>query len=498
MPTLSKSKFVSGCQCQKKLFFEVFRQDIKPTVSEQQQALFDTGHLVGSLAQQVYPGGRDATQGLNGNNKWGIAIRRTNDWIQAGLTTIYEAAFSSPGGFAALDILHHQQGERYAIEVKSSTSVKDYHISDASFQYFVMDAAGYPPDYFYLMHINNQYIKNGPVSPQDLFVLQNITEQVLSRQTEIREKSRELLQMLQRGEEPSVDIGTHCHSPFNCNYLNHCRAHLPIHHVFELFDPKGKDWELYRKGILSLADIPDHEELSIRQELQIRGVKYNESHVDAEQIARFLSDLQGPLYFFDFETINSAVPVLNGSRPFEQVPFQYSLHQTDTEGNIVRSSAFLADPADFSDHSVTDPRWQLIQQMKRDIGPQGSILAYNAAFEIGVLKRMAESYPGESAYIESLINRFVDLLKPFKCGWYYLPAMGASASLKSVLPAISPEFSYEDLPISNGSLASETFLLMIKSGYTDKADEIKRNLLQYCDRDTEGMVVIYRALRNSL
>jgi hypothetical protein len=496
MPTLSKSKFVSGCQCSKKLFFDVFRDDLKTPVSEQQQALYDTGHLVGSLAQQVYPGGSDATQGLNGNDKWAIAIQRTNDWIKGGLTTIYEAAFSSPGVFAALDILHHHQGERYAIEVKSSTSVKEYHVTDASFQYFVMKAAGYAPDKFYLMHINNMYMKKGPINPQKLFVLQDITQQVLDNQSQIQEKSRELLQMLQRKQEPTIEIGPHCSSPFSCNYLNHCRSHLPEQHVFELYNPKGKDWELYRQGILSLADVPDDEPLNKRQELQIRGVKYNENHIDKDQVVQFLSGIKGPVYFFDFETINPAVPVLNGTRPFEQVPFQYSLHQTDVDGNIVKSAAFLADPADFSDQSLNDPRWLLIQQIKKDIGPEGSIIAYNASFEINILKRLAESYPDEQSFIESLINRFVDLLQPFKNGWYYLPAMGASASIKSVLPAISPEFSYQDLPINNGGVASETFHVMIKGGYADKTDEIRSNLLQYCDRDTEGMVVLYRALRD--
>ena len=493
MPTLSKSRFLSGSQCEKKLFFDVFRKELKPAVTEQQQALFDSGHLIGSLAQQVFQGGRDASEDMNG--KWAIAIDRTKQWMHAGIETIYEAAFSVPRGFAALDILHHQNGERWAIEVKSSTSVKAYHITDASYQYFVMKAAGYAPDKFFLMHVNNTYVKDGAISPEQLFTLQDITQQVIDNQPAVALKNTALLQILKEELEPKKEIGSHCASPFHCDYIHHCWAHLPETSVFELRNARGKDWALYDQGIHSLADVPDDFSLSRMQEIQVRGVKYNEKHVDAEQIRVFLDQMKGPLYFFDFETINPAVPVLNGTRPFRQVPFQYSLHQCDVEGNILHSSSFLADHADFKDDAVHDPRLLLIQQLKKDIGPEGSIIAYNASFEKGVLQELALAYETERAFIESLLHRFVDLLIPFQRGWYYLPEMGDSASIKSVLPAIAPEFSYKDLPINNGGLASDTFQYMIKGGHADKIDEIRNNLLVYCERDTEGMVVIYRELR---
>ena len=204
--------------------------------------------------------------------------------------------------------------------------------------------------------------------------------------------------------------------------------------------------------------------------------------------------MKGHFIFFDFETINAGLPVLDGTRPFEQVPFQYSLHIADSEGMITEHREFLARPEDFSDPTTPDPRLQLIRQLREDIGQNGSIIAYNAAFEIMILKALAKSFPEESEFIESLLPRFVDLLIPFKSGWYYKPEMGASASIKSVLPSIAPEFSYSDLEIGNGGLASNTFLSMIQNSFEGDRQLTTKHLFAYCERDTEGMVVIYRHL----
>ena len=492
MQTLSKSRFVSGNQCEKKLYFDVYRKELRRPVSPEQQALFDTGHQLGALAQLVFGGGRDATTDMN--SKWGVAIERTRQWLSEGVTTIYEATFSVPGGFAALDILHHADGERWAIEVKSSTSVKEYHLTDASFQYFVMKKAGFAPDKVFLMHINNKYVKQGEIDPTLLFHLEDITEQVLSNQPFVAQQHAALIEMLSAAAEPQKDIGKHCGKPFSCDYMHHCWAHLPENNIFDLSNARGKDWLLYKQGIYSLSDVPDDFPLNHRQELQVSGVKNNAQHIDVAKIKDFLSTFEAPLYFFDFETINPALPVLDGTRPFEQVPFQYSLHITDLAGNVIEHREFLASPEDFSDVNKTDPRLQLIRHLKSVVGEGGTMVAYNAPFEKTILKALAVSFEEEKAFIDSLIVRFADLLTPFSSGWYYKPEMGASASIKSVLPAIEPGFSYKELPIGNGGLASSTFHDMITKKFTGDKNTTTRDLLAYCERDTEGMVVIYRHL----
>ena len=357
-----------------------------------------------------------------------------------------------------------------------------------------MKQAGYPPDRFFLMHIYNGYVKNGDLVPAEFFRLEDVTSLVMKNQDVTANKEVLLKDVLQSGQEPTRPIGEHCHSPFECDYKKHCWANIPENSVFDLYLARGKEWKLYQAGITALSQIPDDFDLNPRQQLQVRGAKYGEPYADIQSIRNFLEPLKGPLYFFDFETIQSAIPLLNGSRPFEKIPFQYSLHISDIEGNLITHKEFLANTEEFNtDH--TDPRLSLIRQMKKDIADEGTILAYNASFEIGVLKNLAAHFEEERAFLEGLINRIVDLLVPFKNAWYYLPAMGGSASIKKVLPAIAPEFSYADLAINEGELASNTFLKMINGSLSGNDAEIREQLLKYCKRDTEGMLVIYRHLR---
>jgi uncharacterized protein DUF2779 len=489
---LSKSRFVSGVQCHKKLFFDLFRKELRPDISSKQQRLFDSGHQVGEIAQQVFLGGRDATP--ESFYDFTKSIDQTKTWINEGVNTIYEAAFYSDEVMAALDILYHKNGKRWAIEVKSSTGVKDYHYTDAALQYWVMTQAGYKPDHFILMHINNEYVKNGDIVPYKLFTQTDITARVVDMQDWVSDNLDELKKMIANGLEPDVNIGPHCSSPFDCNYSGYCWQHIPKNSVFELGNARGKDWELYKQGIVELKDIPDEVSLTVKQKLQVVGAKHGKSHIDKKAINDFLTTWQYPLYFFDFETIMPAIPVLDGTTPFEQVPFQYSLHIINEPGDEMEHKEFLASPTDFSNDSGEDPRMQLLRQMKNDIGAKGSIVAYNASFEKRVIKKLGELYPGEKEFVDNILVRFVDLLDVFKKGWYYLPAMGASASIKSVLPAIDPTFSYKNLEVSDGGDASATFYSMISGSFEGNNKKMRNSLLEYCKRDTEGMVVVWMEL----
>jgi hypothetical protein len=494
MPTLSKSRFVSGVQCEKKLYFDLFRKDLKPPLSAAQERLFSSGNTVGELAQKAFPNGKDATYEMNGD--WSLGIKRTTNWINEGVQTIYEAAFSHSKLFAALDILHHtSNNERWAIEVKSSTEVKEYHITDASLQYWVMNKCGVVPDKFFIMHINNAYVKQGAINPNELFTLSDITEQVKSKQAWVTEQLNYLHELLDAATEPVKEIGKHCHSPFACDYMHHCWQHIPKQSVFELFSPRGKDWELYESGTTLLEEIPENVALTHRQQLQVEGIKFNRSYIDKPAIKEFLATFQFPLYFFDFETIFPAIPPIDGASPFQQTPFQYSLHILKSTDGELEHREFLANPADYRDASHSDPRRLLLEQLQNDIGSIGSIVAYNATFETGVLKSLIPLFPEFENFINDLCSRFVDLLIPFRNAWYYTPEMGKSASIKSVLPALAPEFSYDDLPIGNGGDASETFLAMINDTFEGDIEETRQHLLRYCERDTYGMVVLWRVLR---
>lgn len=491
MKVISKSRFISGVQCAKKLYFDLYRQDLKIPVSEQQQQLFTTGHKIGELAQMVFPHGNDATP--DSYYDFTNSINQTVTWIKA-YKTVYEASFSTEGVLAALDILHRKNNEWWAIEVKSSSDIKEYHLNDAALQFWVMSKSGFTPDKFFLMHINTSYVKQNEVNPNELFKLVDITDQILQKQEWVTENLAYLKTVISQKNIPEISIGKQCNEPFNCEYKHHCWAHIPDQSVFDLYSPKGIDWELYNKGIVELASIPDYITLNHRQALQVNGQKYGDIYIDNINIEAFLNTWKFPLYFFDFETIFPAIPILNGTSPFQQIPFQYSLHKLDSPDAKLSHSAFLAQPIDFSAVNSIDPRKKLINQLKLDFGTEGSIVTYNAAFELTRLKELAIDFPEDSEFLLQLCDRIVDLLIPFRKGWYYKPEMGKSASIKYVLPAIDPEFSYQDLEIANGGDASSTFVKMIFNEFEGDIIKAYENLLKYCERDTLGMVVIWREL----
>ena len=496
MTILSKSRYVSGVQCDKKLYYNIYRKDLKPPISEQQDALFSTGHLIGHLAHALFPDGKDASPETYYD--FSTSFDNTKQWIKNGIETIYEAAFLYNDVMAALDIFHrNKNGEIWAIEVKSSTDVKDYHITDASLQYWVMNNSGFKPDKFFLMHVNSKFIKNGIIDPKEFFTLKDITNQVIAKQDEVYQNLIRLKKVVDsKAIEPVVKISKHCSSPFSCEYISHCWKHVPEQSVFNLSSARGKDWELYESGILELSLIPDDVDLSHRQKLQVEGIKHGTSYVDKAAIKKFLSGWTYPLHFFDFETVFPLIPIIDGSTPMQQVPFQYSLHiQLDDNSELLHKE-FLANPKDFESGSKQHPLKALIEQLKSDFGSTGSIVAYNASFEMDVLKKLAIAFPEDQAFLTGLVNRFVDLLIPFRKAWYYKPEMGNSASIKYVLPAIAPEFSYNDLEISNGGLTSTLYLSMILNKFEGDEEATRKNMLAYCERDTLGMVIIWRHLRD--
>lgn len=487
MRILSKSKFVSGVQCQKKLWLELFRPELKPPLDASKEKLFATGHEIGKLAWMKFPDGKDATP--ESYSQLSESIVKTKKWLEEGVQTIYEASFSAENAFCMLDILHREGDELWAVEVKNSTQVKNYHLTDAALQFWTMTKSGFKPDRFFLMHINKEYVKQGAIT-EELFQLTEITCEVLNLQPFVSEKLKELHQLTLMETEPEMPIGPHCSNPFGCDFQHYCWAHVPENSVFELTRVGAKAWDLYNNGIQRIEDIPDDYSLSDSQILQLRGLKFQETYADVPAILNFLGTWEYPLHFFDFETIMPAIPVLDGTRPYQQIPFQYSLHIL-AENQSIEHREFLTSPTDF--HRI-DPRKLLIEQLKKDFRNSGSIVTYNKSFEVSRLRELAVAFPEDAEFLLGLIERIVDLYDVFRSRWYYHPAMKNSASIKSVLPALIPEFSYSDLEIGDGSTASDSYLGAVQN--CEALDlELKNNLLKYCELDTYAMVLIYQFLQ---
>ncbi len=485
---LSKSQYIRGLQCPKSLWLYKHKPELRSVPDASQEALFEAGVQVGDLAKRLFPGGVEIA--FDPENFDGM-IRKTKERIDAGMEVIYEAAFKERGIFAMADILV-RTGEGWGMyEVKSSTSVKSYHLEDAAVQWYALSAA-IDLKRAYVVHIDSGYVREGELEPDRLFAIRDITDEVLIRLEAIPARVSELEAILS-AEMPDVEIGPHCNDPFDCDFRHLCWDHVPSPSVFDLYRMRGSQkFALYRRGILSYDEINQNDvPLNRIQRLQVQSHLNGDTIVDQEIIKEFLETVEYPIHFFDFETFQEAIPRFDRQRPYQQIPFQYSLHILHADGTLEHRE-FLGD-----EHS--DPRPDMIGRMLRDIMPIGSIIAYNQSFEIGRIRELAAFAPEHEEELLALTERFVDLIVPFRRLGYYHPDFNGSFSIKSVLPAMFPndeELDYRKLgTVQNGGDAMETFARLHRLKDPSKREAIRKDLLAYCRLDTLAMVRILERLR---
>ena len=482
---LSKSTFIRGCQCVKSLYLNKHQPQLKDKTSFQQQGVFDRGTTVGELAQQLFPGGIDASPESKYDYQQSVAY--TRHLMDSGQPIIYEAAFQFEGVFAAIDILVKQDGVWKGFEVKSTTSLKEPHLLDAALQYYVITKAGIALDDISIVYLNNRYVRMGELDIQQLFTVRSIVEEVKEKQDFVFNQVPRLKEVIAQAEVPVVDIGMHCVDPYPCEFASHCWQHIPKHSVFDISRMQGKrQFDLYRQGIIRFEDITVEHGLTDHQQLQVTCQLNNIDYINLMGLQKFLSSLSYPLYFLDFETINPAIPLYDHSRPYQQIPFQYSIHYKKTRDGELRHTEFLATPA-------TDPRPAFVKELLARTHMSGTILTYHQSFEKGILLDLADAFPHSADALRERISRIRDLMPPFQQKLYYTPEMNGAYSIKEVLPALVPELNYDHLPINNGGDASLYFELMIYDLSVDHT-AIRNNLLAYCKMDTLAMVRILEKL----
>ena len=484
---LSKSTFIRGLQCEKSLYLYKHHYRLKDPTPESLQAVFDQGTNIGVLAQRLFPNGVDASP--ENHFKMVESARKTLAFITEGESIIYEATFIYNDVLAALDILVKDFEGWKAYEVKSSTKVSDTYIKDAAIQYYTITNSGIDLKDISIVHINNQYTKDGKLDIQQLFTIESVYDEVLEYLPQIPNKVRKLKNVIESAETPQKDIGSHCSDPYECDFKGTCWKHIPQYSVFNISRlNKDKKFDLYNQGVVTLNQIDlAQTDLNPNQVLQIESEVNGTSHIDFNEIRNFTNGLNYPLYFLDFETIGPAIPIYNGSRPYQQLVFQYSLHIQETSTSELKHRDYLADPTE-------DPRIGFIEKLIHDCGSRGDILVYNIGFERGKIDDLIKSFPKYSKELRGIVNRLKDLMIPFQQKWYYTPEMRGSYSIKAVLPALVPELSYDDLNIKEGGTASNTFLSMVNGSFKGDFKETKNELLKYCERDTFGMVKIVERL----
>lgn len=483
---ISKSRFLQGLQCPKLLWSAYHAKHLFPEVDDALQAVFDQGKEVGTLAKRMFPNGIEIDADPA---DFDGAIRLTQKQLPS-RRPIFEATFSANGGFARADILNPVGKDEWdIIEVKSTTSLKDVHIPDLAFQAWVFTEAEIKLRRCFLSHINNQFVRNGEIDPKEFFTLRDVTAEVAEFTRGIEDQVSQMGRTIRAAKCPEVQIGKHCDTPYTCTLHDQCWSFLPPQNVLELYDDKkGRGWDLLNRGVLRIADIPEGYPLSAKQEIQRAVAISGKPAIKPIQIKTFLKGLKHPLHFLDFETLNSAVPLFDGSRPYEQIPFQFSLH-------IQRNGTTKPEHRHFLAEGRNDPRQEFMRRLKAAIEPEGSIVVFNASFEKARLKECAEVLPEYASWVTELKGRIVDLLNPFKAFNFYHPDQCGSASMKQVLPALTGK-DYSGLEIQEGGAASREFLRITFGDVSEsERKRVRRALEKYCGQDTEGMIWILDALR---
>jgi hypothetical protein len=277
---LSKSTFMYGCQCPKRLYLHKFRTELRNPEDETGQSIFSSGTNIGVLARDLFPEGVNAEP--PDSFSYHISVEQTQKLIQEGAKIIYEACFNFEGVLCAIDVLVKEKNKWYAYEVKGTTKVKEQHILDASLQYYVITKAGLKLEDISIIHLNNQYIRQGELEIQKLFIKESILDEVCEQQEFIETKIIELKNIIADRKEPIIAVGDQCFSPYECGFTNYC-------------------WANIEEELIQQSD--------------------RETYINNEYLNEFFSDFHYPLFYFDFETIMPAIPEFNDSRPYQQILF---------------------------------------------------------------------------------------------------------------------------------------------------------------------------------
>ena len=485
MTFLSKSKYITGLQCSKLLWYNYNAKDQIPPYSEATLAVFDQGHQVGELAKSLFPGGVE----IQGNHtEFEEVLRRSSEAL--GLRKpLFEPAFRYGNAYARADILLPVSPDRWdIIEVKSSTGVKDVYFHDLALQKYTYSGAGLRIRKCVLMYINSGYERLGEVEPGKLFASEDVTGQVDSLVGNVEKNLHDMVDVIRRKEAPEISIGPWCSDPYDCPLIGMCWGFLPERSIFDLSRIGNKGFDLLEKGITDVASLPDGFRLSAAQDIQVKAMKTGRHYIDGPAIKEFLGKLVYPLYFLDFETFATAIPLFDHVRPYQQIPFQFSLHIVKKPGEAPEQYGFVSE-------GNGDPRPELLALLFPLLGTSGSLVSYNASFEKRVIEESCQAYPQYAAASESVGGRFVDLWAPFRSFSFYNPSQKGSASMKEVLPALTGQ-SYGEMEIADGGTASREYLRVTFGDVpAEEKVTVRKQLEKYCALDTSGMIAIVDALK---
>src|SRR5579863_7336858 len=441
---LSKSKFIAGVQCLKRLYFQVHRPELAGGPDEVAMAVMSQGQEVGLLAREMFPGGSAVE---NSHSDPARALERTAELLaEQHVPAVFEAAFRYDGILVRVDILQRLPGGQWRlIEVKSSTNVKQHYLYDVAIQQHVLQGCGLEVQPR-LMHLNRDYVYDGDgYELERLFTIRDLTAEVDKLDPDLPKLLGEQWRTLAQGSPPDIKPGAQCTNPITCEFYDCCNAPLPGDHVSCLPGIRApRVAELIDLGISSIHDIPPGYPLSARQRRACDSVQAGEP-VFAEGLKDELNLLTYPLYFMDFETVYPALPRYHGMRPYDHIPFQWSVH-------VRREPAAELEHFEFLAENDRDPRPAFLESLYKILGQYGHIVVYNQSFESERLTELARWLPEFDGPVRNIQSRLWDLLAVLRAYVYHPQFMG-SFSLKSVLPPLVPGMTYEDMEVAEGGQA---------------------------------------------
>ena len=486
MRTLSKSKLLAFRQCPKRLWLEIhspqLREDSGATLAN-----YATGHQVGDVAQQIYDPqlrGQLINPQVEGFDE---AFARTQALLRSS-QPIFEAGFRAEGALAFADVLLPAGKGWRMVEVKSSTSMKDYHRDDAAVQAFVARACSVPLYSIALAHIDNQWIYPGGGDYQGLLVEVDLTDEAFARTDEVRGWIADAQAVVARKKAPRTATGAQCSDPYECGFLAHCQGAEPqAEHPVHWLPRRGSALKAHieTRGTRELRDLPD-DLLNPTQQRVKAATLSGQAFFDQNAAAQALAGHKLPGFFLDFETIQFGVPIWQGTRPYQQMPFQFSVHRLGRTGRVAHQA--------FLDLTGGNPSLPFAQALLAACGERGPVFVYNSAFEQTRIRELAERHPRLAPALHAINDRIVDLL-PVARQHYYHPSQQGSWSIKAVLPALCPDLRYDNLDgVQDGGAAQQAYLEAIAPATSAaRKAELERQLLAYCRLDTWAMVRLWAA-----
>jgi hypothetical protein len=477
---LSKSRFLAGLQCHKRLYFEIHSPELATPPTPDRRAIMDMGTDVGVLAREFFPGGVLVQET---HRQIPAALSRTAELVaDPNVPAIFEGAFVWQGILVRVDVIERLDARRWRlIEVKATSKVKATHLDDLTIQSAVLEGAGLVVDGCYLMHLNTQYVfLGGELQLEEMFALENMTAEIQARRLLVQTQLEEMWNVLERPAPPMIAPDGHCYQPYECPFWDHCTKEKSPRWVFHLPGSSKIQKLLRKEGVETIDDIPDHVQLSDIQQ----HVKNNVEWISPLLRAR-LQSVRYPVHHLDFETFMPAIPVFPHTRPYRPMPFQWSNHIEYEDGTIVHQQYLCTDGR--------DPREELALQLLESLGETGSICVYSE-YERFLLFALGDVLPHLKPALSNVVRRLWDLLSVIQ-QHYYHPDFRGSFSIKTVLPALVPALAYDDLTIQNGAVAAVMYqkMVFLETDLMERA-HIAQALEEYCGRDTWAMVELRRVL----